>query len=292
MKEKRIKTNGIELQIRDWEQDAESIIFLHFSGANLMMWQPVLPTFRDQYRIVLVDLRGHGKSDRPEDGYHMDEMARDVMGVMEGLQLEQAHVVGSSLGAEVGLALAANHPDKVISLVCDGALSSEFGPYGTWEGTEAEFQDHVAAQLEGIRDRPQSVFPSVDALVDSRREIFEKYIAWNEAIEAVERYGATKIGAGRVVPAFGKQAMLDYMAHYFQYRLEDYYASVKCPLLMLPDQDALENEREVGAMRGLAALAEQAEILEVSGWDHPYGWLLDPGPISQAISAFLSAVAQ
>lgn len=292
MQEKRVKTNGIELQIRDTEKDAEAIIFLHFSGANLMMWQRVVPYFCAGHRIVLVDLRGHGKSDRPETGYHMDVMARDIVGVMEGLQLERTHVLGSSLGAEVGLSLAAHYPERVISLVCDGALSSEFGPYGTWEGSEAEFEEHVAAQLEGMRNRPETVFPSLEALVENRREIFEKHIGWNAAIEAVERYSAYTRDDGATVKAFGKHAMLNYMAHYFHYRFEDYYARVKCPLLMLPDQDVMENARELAAMRALAALAHQAEIVEVAGWDHPYGWLLDPEPVSQATLAFLRAIAQ
>ena len=136
MKELRVKVNNIELQIREYEHEGDAIIFLHFSGANLMMWQRAISDFRDRYRLILVDLRGHGKSDKPETGYHMDEMARDVIGIMDHLALERAHVVGSSLGAEVGLSMAANYPDKVISLVCDGALNSEYGPYGTSPGLD------------------------------------------------------------------------------------------------------------------------------------------------------------
>lgn len=61
----------------------------------------------------------------------MDVMADDVAGMMVRLILDQAHIVGSSLGAEVGLSIAANYPEKVLSLVCDGVLSNEFDPYGT-----------------------------------------------------------------------------------------------------------------------------------------------------------------
>jgi 2-succinyl-6-hydroxy-2,4-cyclohexadiene-1-carboxylate synthase len=89
--------------------------------------------------------------------------------MMQTLKLERAHVVGSSLGAEVGLSLAANHPEKVISLVCDGALSSEYGPHGTWEGSQPDFEVHVARQLEKMQNRPESIYPSVDALVDKSR---------------------------------------------------------------------------------------------------------------------------
>ncbi len=159
MQDMRVKVNQIELQIREYKQEGDAIIFLHFSGANLMMWQRVVPYFQDRYRLILVDLRGHGKSDRPETGYHVDEMARDVVGIMEHLKLERAHIVGSSLGAEVGLSLAANYPEKVISLVCDGALSSEYGPYGTWEGSETDFEEHVAGQTGKDAKYPRDRLP-------------------------------------------------------------------------------------------------------------------------------------
>jgi len=290
MKEIRVKVNQIELQIREYEQEGDAIIFLHFSGVNLMMWQRILPYFQDHYRLILVDLRGHGKSDKPETGYHMDEMARDVIGVMQHLRLERAHIVGSSLGAEVGLSMAANYPDKVISLVCDGALNSEYGPYGIWEGSETEFEEHVASQLEKIRNTPETIFPSVDALVDDRRELFEKYGWWNEYLEAVERYGAYQVGEGEYTKSFGKQAMENYMKHYYQYRFEDYYRRVKCPLLMLAEKES-EDEREKAAMKGLRELAEQGEIVEVSGWAHPYVWFLDPEDASKAILKFLDDTA-
>jgi 2-succinyl-6-hydroxy-2,4-cyclohexadiene-1-carboxylate synthase len=290
MQEMRVKVNQIELQIREYEQEGDAIVFLHFGGANLMMWQRIIPYFQDRYRLLLVDLRGHGKSDKPETGYHIDEMASDVVGVMQHLKLERAHIIGSSLGAEVGLSIAANYPEKVISLVCEGALYSEYGPYGIWEGSETDFEEHVASQLEKVRNTPETVFPSDDALVDDRREILEKYGWWNKYVEAVERYGAYKVDEGKYTRGMGKQATENYMKYYFQYRFENYYRKVKCPLLMLGEKE-LENEREKTAMKRLRELAEQGEIVEVSGWVHPYGWLLNPEGASKAILKFLANTA-
>ena len=51
-----------------------------------------------------------------------------------------ALLIGSSLGAEVGLSLAANYPQRVTALVCDGAFYSEGGPYGKWDGSEEAFK--------------------------------------------------------------------------------------------------------------------------------------------------------
>jgi 2-succinyl-6-hydroxy-2,4-cyclohexadiene-1-carboxylate synthase len=287
MQEKRIKTNQIELQVQDYEHYKDAIIFLHFSGANLMMWQRAVPFFMDKYRLILVDLRGHGKSDKPKEGYHMDGMARDVVGVMQELDIEWAHVVGSSMGAEVGLSLASNYPEKVISLVCDGALSSEYGPYGTWEGSKDEFSEYVSSFLEKMRASSEKIYPSVDALVAKSREGLEAIGWWNEYVEAMERYDAFELEEGKYISAFRKYGKEDYFKHYFQYHLEDYYKIVKCPLLMVPGEDVFKNRREKAAMQGLKRLAAQAQIVKVEGWEHPYGWLLDPDGMCKEILKFL-----
>ena len=291
MKDRRLKVNQIELQIREYENPADAIIFLHFGGSNLMMWQRAVPYFKDRYRLILVDLRGHGKSDRPTDGYHMDEMANDVIGVMEHLELEKAHIIGSSIGAEVGLSMAANYPEKVISLILDGALSSEYGPYGTWDGTEQAFEEYVAEQLEQIQNAPDAIYASLDDLIDDRRELFEKYGWWNEYLETVVRYDAFQMDDGKYTRGMGKKANLNYMGHYFYYRFENYYRKIKCPLLMLAEKDS-EDGREKAAMLGLKELAKQAEIVEIKDWAHPYMWFLEPKEAIDAILQFLDRNAQ
>ncbi len=289
MQDLRINAGSIELQVREYEREGDAIIFMHFGGANLVMWQSVVPYFRDDYRLILVDLRGHGKSDKPQTGYHIDEMARDVIGVMAHFGLERAHIVGSSLGAEVGLSMAANYPAKVISLVCDGALYSEYGPFGVWEGSETEFRAHVARTLEKRRDAAEPVFDSVDALVDESRQVFERYGWWNENVEALERYDACEIDEGKYTSSWRKRAILDYLEHYFEYRFEDYYRRVKCPVLMLSDEKDARDEPIKTAMKKLSELAG-AEIVALPGWVHPYGWMLNPEGVSKVVLEFLSRV--
>jgi pimeloyl-ACP methyl ester carboxylesterase len=289
MQDMRVKTNGIELQIRDHEHDGQAIVFLHYGGANLVMWDLVVPYFKEKNRLILVDLRGHGRSDRPASGYHIDTMAADVAGIFEPLHLEQAHIVGSSLGAEVGLSLAANHPGKVLSLVCDGAASSEFGPYGTWEGSEEAFEAHVAAELEKMRKAPELTFPSLDACVQYRREVFEKYVGWNDTISALVRYDVHQLEDGSFARSFGKQAQLDYMSGYFHSRFEEYYRRVTCPVLMISGDEDAENAREKAAMKELSKLAKQARIETIPGWVHPYGWMLTPEEPSRLVLDFLAS---
>jgi len=291
MEDRRIKIGDIEYQVRQYKRDGEAVIFLHYGGGNLIMWQDVVPYFHDKYHLVLLDLKGHGKSDKPSTGYHIDELAQEVKAVMDALRLERAHLVGSSLGAEVGISLAVNYPQLVASLVCDGALFSEFGPYGLWEGTEDEFNAYAAERLESIRNSPPKEYPSVDALVEANRKSFEEYGWWNEIFEAVKRYDAVKIENGKYISSWGLIAE-DYTKYYLYCRFEDYYRQVKCPILMLPDTYPGQNEREKEVMEGLFSLAARGKIVAVPGWVHPFGWMLTPKEVSQVVLEFLSEVQE
>jgi 2-succinyl-6-hydroxy-2,4-cyclohexadiene-1-carboxylate synthase len=255
-----------------------------------MMWQRVVPHFQNDYRLILVDLRGHGKSDKPHSGNHIDQMAEDVVGICENIKLDRAHFIGSSLGAEVGLSLAAHYPGRIISLVCEGALYSEYGPYGIWEASEADFENYVAQTLAEVHARPVPVFSSIAELVASRREAFEKDGLWNPYIEAFTEYGACEISKGKYSFCYPKWVKVEYLEHYFACRFEDYYKQVQCPVLMLPGEEELQDERIKQAMQGLCKLVYKGKIVAVPGWDHPYGWLLDPDEMSKVVFAFLAEV--
>jgi len=290
MIEYKTELNGIRFQIREDENDAESIVFLHFSGGNLMMWEGAIPYFKNRYHLITLDLRGHGQSDSPRTGYHIDQMAADVAGVMENLGVQKAHIVGSSLGAEVGLSLATNHPDKVISLVCDGALYSEYGPYGLSDETETEFRKTVEESLTRIRAMTDEIYETPDELMAALQKMYEENNWWHTGMEAMLRHGICEAGGGGYTKTWRSWARTGYMEHYYDYRFEDYYRRVSCPILMLPDEEDLQNERYRAAMQGLSELVESCEIVEVPGWSHPYGWIFDPGPVSEAVLAFLAKV--
>jgi pimeloyl-ACP methyl ester carboxylesterase len=290
MRDQRVNVGAIALQIREYENVGEVIIFLHFGGGNLMMWQKAVPYFQENYHLILVDLRGHGKSDKPRMGNHIDQMAKDVVGILENLELEKAHIIGCSLGAEVGLSLAANFPERVISLVCDGGLYSESGPYGIWDGSEADFKVYVDSKLAEQRERPVPNFPSIAELVAARRQVMEKYGYWNEYIEAFTEYDACETAGGLFTMSCPKWAKLEYLEHYYNYRFEDYYKKVKRPVLMLPDEEFVQSGRMNQAMQGLCNLTSKGKIVAVPGWDHPYGWLLDPDEMCKVVMEFLSEI--
>lgn len=155
MHAQKLDIRGIGIQIEDHGGSGEAIVFIHHGGSNLRMWDPVLPFLADNYRCITFDLRGHGRSDAPTEGYHIDELAADVVGVLEVLGIDQTHIVGSSIGAEVGLSAAANYPERLLSLVAEGAFHSEYGPYGTRTIVSFDHDNALQLQLKERQTAPE-----------------------------------------------------------------------------------------------------------------------------------------
>jgi hypothetical protein len=174
--------------------------------------------------------------------------------------------------------------------VCEGALSSEFGPYGTWDKSEAEFTEYVTNFLTGMRGRTTPGFDSAEALIRSKQEALEKDGMWNLLTEAFTRYDVRETSDGKFASGWPSWVRDGYMQHYFGYRFEDYYQQVTCPVLMLPAEEDMHNERTKQATLGLSKLAPSVRIVEIPGWMHVFGWMLNPEPAGEAVLEFLQSV--
>src|SRR5262249_35763894 len=89
-----------------------------FSGR---MFDAQLPAFRDRFRCITIDLRGHGQSELTPSGYDMETLSDDVAALIEQLGAAPCHFVGWSVGGFIGLRLAARRPQLLRSLVLIGA---------------------------------------------------------------------------------------------------------------------------------------------------------------------------
>src|SRR5260370_32608480 len=94
-----------------------TLVLLHGLGSSSADWALQIPAFAERYRVIAVDLRGHGRSQDGARRYTVAQMAEDVTALLARLGEPPAHVVGLSLGGCTAQILAARHPDCVLSLV-------------------------------------------------------------------------------------------------------------------------------------------------------------------------------
>ncbi|WP_430334062.1 alpha/beta fold hydrolase [Rhodococcus sp. ACT016] len=101
--------------------EGEPLVLLHGNGENLGYFAAQVPAFADRYQVIAVDTRAHGESTRGDGPLDFDRFADDVCAVLDALGIEHAHVLGYSDGGNIALTSALRHPDRVRSLVVNGA---------------------------------------------------------------------------------------------------------------------------------------------------------------------------
>jgi len=285
MKELLITVNKIELQIRDYSHKGEVIIFLHSAGDNLKMWENIVPHFREHYRLILIDFKGHGKSERIESGFHIDTLSSEIKGVMNYLNIDSAHIVGSSMGAMVGLSLGAKYPQSVKSLFLESDIISTFGPYSSFKGTSEDFKQLKAHIKESVRNEPLDTYPTIEGLVNSQHKDNN---GSSSPIDAVTKYGAYEITTGKYAYGFTNKQREDYMTHFLDYRFEEYFSKISSPLMIFGGEDDFGNTEIIDIQNKLLKLAKNSgTLLVVNGWEHSDGWILTPEKVKGKLKGFI-----
>lgn len=108
--------NANGMRLRYTEQGVgEPILLLHGRGGNISTWvtSGVVENLAKDHRVIALDFRGHGKSDKPHDPkQYGSEMALDIVRLLDHLGIERAHIVGYSLSANIVAQLLTTHPNR------------------------------------------------------------------------------------------------------------------------------------------------------------------------------------
>lgn len=114
----KIDVNGIQINCEiSGKSDAPTVVLSHSLSSGMLMWGPQLNALEPNYRVVRYDMRGHGKSDAPKGPYTLDMLAKDVVGLLDALEIERAHFVGLSIGGMIGQCLGLNDAHRFQTLV-------------------------------------------------------------------------------------------------------------------------------------------------------------------------------
>ncbi len=129
------------------EGDGEPLVLYHGLTGSGERWRDTgyVAGLSDLYRLVLIDARGHGRSDKPHEpgAYSRSEQAADVVAILDQLAIAAARFWGHSMGGDVALTLGRYHPERVQALVVTG-----YSPFAA-AGEEAAEMAAWAADLEG-----------------------------------------------------------------------------------------------------------------------------------------------
>ena len=138
------QVNGITLAFND-QGNGFPLVFLHAFPLNRSMWTEQEEALSSQFRVMTIDLRGHGESDAPLWHYTLDQAADDVCGLLDHLSIKQAVFVGLSMGGYILFAFYRKYAERVKGMV----LADTRAQADTEDGKRARFEMAQIAYKRG-----------------------------------------------------------------------------------------------------------------------------------------------
>ena len=112
-----VQVNGINVYY-ELQGEGEPLVLIAGLRLDLSKYENILlPRLAEKYQVVAFDNRGAGRTDKPDIPYSIEMMAEDTRGLMQALDVKQAHIIGISMGGRIALELALQHPELVKKLV-------------------------------------------------------------------------------------------------------------------------------------------------------------------------------
>lgn len=219
-------TGGASLCVYLWPADREDkvpILLVHGLASNALLWQGVAEVLAAAgHAVAAVDQRGHGQSDKPDDGYDFTTLSSDLGSVLAALGWKQPVVAGQSWGGNVVLELAARSPALVRGLVLVDGGWIDLSRFRTWEECESVLAPPCVAGTPVTR---------VEAMLR------ERHPDWPEIgiRGAMACYRVRDDGT--VEPWLSRTRHMTVLRHLWEQRPGDLYPLVELPVLLLPCDD-------------------------------------------------------
>ena len=205
---------GVRLRYEDSGGTGPAVVMLHGFASSLETWDPVVPALAPAFRVVTLDLKGFGFSERPEGDYSPGAEAQLVLGLLDRLGIAQTAVVAHSWGSSVALALALAAPERVTKLAL----------YDAWVYSDQLPTFFLWARVSGLGEAMFWLWYAERA--DERMDLafFDPAYATEEIAEAIDSY-MDKPGtvAAALAAVRGQQ---------FE-ELEPHYREIEAPTLLL-----------------------------------------------------------
>lgn len=282
-----VELRGLRFHYRDWGGSGQPLVLLHGLASNSLIWKLVAPLLARRFRVLALDQRGHGPSDKPDDGYDFQSITGDLQAFIEALSLERPALVGHSWGANVALQFAAERPDDVswLALVDGGFLEISAFPGMTWERTLEMMSPPPLAGLklktflQGARN-----WPGLGSV-------------WNDDVQEIVLANFRIDEDETIHPHLSRENHLKILRSLWEQKPSALWPHLRCPALLIPAASDHQDSRTTSWMdhkrKAIALAEEHAPTVRVT-------WLEDtihdvplqrPHELMEAIDGFLEGLA-
>jgi len=215
-------------------------LLLHGLASNARIWDLTAPYLASRFRIIALDQRGHGLSDKPEGGYTFAEVAGDLEELLEALGLERPVIVGHSWGGNVALQFAAGRPHQTsgIVLVDGGFLEIAAFPGMTWERVQ---QVMAPPPLDGMK---------LDAFLQAARSWPELAPMWSDRVREIVMANFEVKDDGSIRPHLSRDNHMRILRSMWEQRPSELWEKLRCPALLVPAARESPDPRNAMWMEG------------------------------------------
>jgi pimeloyl-ACP methyl ester carboxylesterase len=165
-----VLVNGIDLHYYRTEGDKPPLVLAHGITDDGLCWLPVAEILAEDFNIIMMDARGHGRSDAPESGYTLQNLGMELAGMVQALKLNKPILLGHSMGAITALVAAGLHPAMPRAILLEDP--PPFWMVSNGQPRDPEFVNGFAAWINAIKRKTR------DELLS---ECQEQNPAWSEA---------------------------------------------------------------------------------------------------------------
>lgn len=281
--ERYVEAHGLRFHLWDWSGAGRPVVLLHGLASNARIWDFVAADVAQNARVVAIDQRGHGLSDKPNEGYDFASVVADLAALIDALGFARPLVVGHSWGASVAAAFAADHPEVPAGIaLVDGGYSSPRTQGWDWE----EALKHLAP--------PKIVGTPRETLLGWIRN-GDLQESWRPENEAIILAGFDERADGTVAPRLTYEHHLAIVRALWETDALAEARRIVCPVLLLPSVRAGKDdvERKHALVESAAARFSRSPLvrtvwLEDSIHDVP---LQRPERVAAALRAFVAELA-
>lgn len=142
---RRIRVRDHETTVAQLGESGPAVLLVHALGLDRLMWEPVMERLSAGRRVFAYDVRGHGSAAGSPSPFTMDDTAADLVGVLDALGLDRAHVAGLSYGGGIAQTAAVRHPERFASLALLGTTDHALAAFE--ERARCAEADGIAAQV-------------------------------------------------------------------------------------------------------------------------------------------------
>ena len=150
----KVRAGGLEVAYRlEGRAGAPVVMLVHGILTDHRAWDAVVANLAADFQVLRYDVRGHGGSSAPPAPYTMAQLADDVPAILDALQVERVHFIGSSLGGMIGQQVGARHAQRLLSLTLANTGAAQAAPAAWQERIDLARERGVAALTEPTMQR-------------------------------------------------------------------------------------------------------------------------------------------